>query len=169
MLVAARALPLLLADTGGRARPEGALGLPSPRHGARFDAAIPPPPPSRTRAPPRQIRARGRPRPGLAERPEPGQQQLEERLGVDLRRDPRVRLSAGAAPQVDDGAAAAELRLGLDLDVEARGLEQVGPDHLRHRYRVVDRRPALVVDAIVERAVEVEQLGDDAWNPSARA
>ena len=43
MLVAARALPLLLADAGGRAGPEGALGLPSPRHGARFDAPIPPP------------------------------------------------------------------------------------------------------------------------------
>ena len=46
----------------------------------------------------------------------------------------------GPVPQVDDGAAAAELRLAVDVDVAVQRLHDPGPEHLRDRDRVVDRR-----------------------------
>ena len=50
-------------------------------------------------------------------------EQLDERRRVDADRHVRVRLPAAAAPDVDDGAAAAELRLAVHLDVQLARLE----------------------------------------------
>src|SRR5919201_3676197 len=71
---------------------------------------------------------------------EPLEQEADEPVGVDSHCDVRVRLPGGAAPNVDDCAAAAERRLTFDLDVQPPKLDQVRPDHLRDRNSVMDRR-----------------------------
>src|SRR3954447_21668035 len=64
--------------------------------------------------------------------------QVEEAIAVDAGGHVRVRREPGAAPQVDDGAAAAELRGAVDGDVAVHGLEQRAVDHVGHGDRVVD-------------------------------
>ena len=64
-------------------------------------------------------------------------------------------------PQIDDGAPAAQGRLAVDGDVQVPLLEQARADHVGERDRVVDRGAAEGVDAVVERPVEAEKVGDD--------
>ena len=81
------------------------------------------------------------PDPRELERREPLEQELDEGVCVDFDRDVHVRRPAGAAPEVDDRPPAAELGLGLDLDISKRRPEDPGLDDVRDRDRVVDRRP----------------------------
>ena len=72
-------------------------------------------------------------------------------VGVDLDGDVRVRLAAGAAPEVDDRAAAAELRRRLDpRRCSRRRLEQLGSITCATATRVVDRRAVEAVARLVE-------------------
>ena len=52
----------------------------------------------------------------------------------------RVRGPVASSPEVDDGAATAELGLALDLDVAMPRLDELGMDDVRDRDGVVDRR-----------------------------
>ena len=56
---------------------------------------------------------------------------------------------------------AAELRLAVDVDMAVQRLHDPGPEHLRDRHRVVDRRPVGTVRAPVVLDEEVVQLGDE--------
>ena len=125
--------------------------------------AVEAPRPRRPRARrPRQRRQRpGSGRAASAERRDPLEQELEERVRVDLDSDLRVRRTVGPAPAVDDGAAAVQLRLQLDLDVEVLGADDPGPEGVRERDRVVDRGAVPAVGALVVLLEELDQLRDE--------
>ena len=94
---------------------------------------------------------------------DPRDEQLEEPLGVDVDPDVGVRLGAPRrASGVDDGAAVAELRLRLDLDVAVERLDERRVDDVRDGHRIVDRRAVEAVALPVELEEEVRELGDEA-------
>jgi hypothetical protein len=101
---------LLLAHAGGRPRayPRRTLLL---RH---VPAVRGRPPPSSSRS-------------GAVERLDSLAEQLEEAVPVDPDADVGVRLVARPAPQIDDRAAAAELRLAVHVDMAVEGLDDPRP------------------------------------------
>ena len=71
--------------------------------------------------------------------------------------DVHVRRPVRAVPEIHDGAAAAQLRLELDLHVAVPCLDEARADQVRHRHRVVDRRSLPAVGlAVVAREVDVQ-------------
>src|SRR5262249_61250428 len=85
--------------------------------------------------------------------------ETQQRARFDAHAYVRIRLPPSPAPHVDDGPAAAELRLDIDLGVQVLGLHEVVADDVCDRDGVVDRRAVEVVDLFVEVAVELEQVG----------
>ena len=77
---------------------------------------------------------------------------------MDFDADVRIRLAVGSLPEVDHSAPAAELGLGVDLDVALDRADEIGIDHVRDGERVVDRRAVEVVDGPVEGVVEAQQF-----------
>ena len=71
--------------------------------------------------------------------------------------------------QVDDRAAAAELRLELDLDVALDRRHEPGPDHVRDGDGVVDRRAVPAVRLAVVDGEEVDEVGDEGADRPAAA
>ena len=90
-------------------------------------------------------------------------------VGVDVGRDVGVGGLAGALELVDDRPAAARALGDVDLDRQVLGGDDVGLDHVGDGERVVDRRVAVAVDALVELAVEGVQVGDDGAGAAAVA
>src|SRR4029077_16824810 len=99
----------------------------------------------------------------------PCDQQLEKPLRVHVYPDLGVRLAAGNAAQIDDRAALAQLRAGLDRDVRAAGGHQRRVDDVGDGHSVVDRRSVEAVGTLVERLEEVRQLGDEAAGAAGSA
>src|SRR5207253_1024107 len=81
----------------------------------------------------------------------------------------RVRLTPAPPPDVDDGPAATELRLAVDLDVQLARLEQLVTERVRERDGVVDRRAVEPVDLAVKAVVERKQVGNDGPDATRRA
>src|SRR5207245_2815797 len=80
--------------------------------------------------------------------------ELDEPVRVDPDGYVRVRLTPAPPPDVDDGPAATELRLAVDLDVQLARLEQLVTERVRERDGVVDRRAVEPVDLAVKAVVE---------------
>ena len=72
-----------------------------------------------------------------------------------------VRLVVGAFPEIDDRAAAAQVRGTVDLDVTVLGLHEIRTEDMGERDRVVNRRPVEPVRLRVETVVELPELGDE--------
>ena len=87
-------------------------------------------------------------------------EELKEPLGVDVDAHVGVRVVAGAVPEVDDRAAAAELRLAVHVHVAVERLHDPGPQHLRDGDCVVDGAPSVLRLPVVLDE-EVVQLGDE--------
>ena len=69
--------------------------------------------------------------------------------------------SLRAPPEVDDRAAATELRVELDLDVAVDRRHEPGSDHVRDRDGIVDRRAVPAVRLAVVDGEEVDEVGDE--------
>src|SRR5262249_16978191 len=93
-------------------------------------------------------------RDSLREGAQPPDEQLEEAVRGNVDADVRVRLAPTPAPDVDDGPAATELRLDVDLRVQVLRPDEIVADDVGDCDRVVDRGAVEVVDLLVELAVE---------------
>ena len=125
---------------------------------------------SASRTAPRRRRRRPAHDRRLTEARDPLDQQLEERVGVDVDPDVDVRRVGRSAPsrsttvrprQSSDSSSTSTFR-------RAR-LHEPGPDHVRDGDRVVDRRAVPAVRLAVVAAEEVVELGDERPDPTGRA
>ena len=96
-----------------------------------------------------------------AEPPDSLDEQVEERVRVEIDADVGVRGPARAEPQVDDGSAATEVGGELHLDVAELRLDQPRTEDVRDRDRVVDGRSVPAVRLTVVDGEEVDELGDE--------
>ena len=125
----------------------------------------------RTSAPHGLVRRSGERRPNSQPSArDPLAQQPEERLGVDPDADARVRLAAGAAPEVDDACGRGRgRRRSPPRRCGGASVDEARPDDLRDGDRVVDRRAVPAVRLLVEALEELDEVGDERADPAGRA
>src|SRR6476619_5753326 len=81
-------------------------------------------------------------------------EKVEERRRVEVDADVGVCSAVGAAPEVDDRPAAAELGVALDLDVAQLRLDEPGTEDVRDGDGIVDRRAVPAVRLAVVHGEE---------------